>query len=216
VPSPGRFVAIARPDRIVVEEGAGRIGDLVIAEGQQCRLGPSPALEKRSMAADRWKSARLRETVLWRADFGRAKAPPGTRIEGKFVQGGLLTMKYADGNPYFYGGAYIVHDERKLFVTKEHSHLRFRYLLKKRAAFLFAARNNTKDETFEARIDDPVVGAWTTLTLRVADLPENPGGRPGLKTEPGDEFSWLRWSIGEPGREAEILIDDVQVLEIAK
>jgi hypothetical protein len=207
----GQFVVLTRRDRIVVEEGAVACGGRVLGEAKQWRLGAEVKEEKRSFG-EKWRAMRPRETVTWSATFDTGKAPAGTTVEGVFAQRALKSAKL-EKNSYFYGGAYLLSDERRLFVAQATTHLRFRYLMRKPARFVVQAHDMTFDENFELEIAKPVIGEWTTLTLRVMDLPVNAGGQK-VVVGAGDPFSWVRWLVGKPGEEAEVAIDDVQVVEI--
>ena len=209
----GRFVVVARRDRIVVEEGGALAGGTVLGEGKQFKLGTEPKEERRTLG-EKWRALRPREAVTWSMNFDTGKAPAGTTIEGTFSQRALKTVKL-EKNDFFFGGAYILSDERKLFVAKPTTHLRFRYFLRKPAPFMVRAHDMAFDENFDLEIAKPVIGEWTTLTLRVMDLPVNPGGQK-VVVGAGDAFAWVRWHVGKPGEEAEAVIDDVQIVEILK
>jgi hypothetical protein len=208
--SPGRFVAVARPDRIVIDEGAATSGDALLAEGKQYRLGREVAPERRTLNAPRAK-----EAVVWTATFDRGKLPPETKVEGFLVQNALKS-KEERGSTFYASQIYLQALDLKLYVAKPATHVRFRYFMRKRAAFVVQSQNVSKNENFQVSVDEPVVGEWTTLTLRVMDLPVNPGGIRGLTVEAGDQFSWIRWMVGKPGEDAELSIDDLQVVEIAR
>ncbi len=209
----GRFVAFARPDAIFVDEGAARSGTMVLAEGRQYRLGAEPVAVKRTLG-EKWKSSMARETVLWSCDFDSGKAPKGVSIDALFAQKAVKTTKI-EANPFYYAHVRLLSDDRKLFVAKPATHIRFRYFVKKATALTVQTQNLSKDENFEVTIAEPIVGEWTTVTLRVMDLPVNPGGKKAV-VEAGDVFPWMRWLVGAPGKEAEAIIDDLQVLEITR
>jgi hypothetical protein len=212
----GRFVAYARPDRIIVEEGAGRAGPTPLLEGLQYRLaaGKEPALERRTLGGEKWRSAQARETVVWTPALERGRPPRGIRVEGLVELNGLRSVPIS--NPFYSGQAEIVEEDHRLVVVKPETHLRFRYLLKKPAPMLLQMANVTKRENFQVTFDRPVVDAWTTVTLRLVEVPVNPGGRKDLVVETGDVMARITWFVGQPGQEAEIHVRDVQILEISR
>jgi len=210
IAGPGRFIAVARPDRIAIDEGAAMCGERLLAEDRQYRLGREVAVEKRTLVAPRAK-----ETSVWKADFDRAKAPPNMKVEGVFVAGALRSRRERD-NAFCAGRIYVQAEDLKFLVAKPATHLRFRYLMRKSAPILVQSQNVTKSENFQLPIERPVVGEWTTVTLRVMDLRVNPGGQAGLKVEPGDQFSWISWMVGRPGEDVDVTIDDVEILEITR
>ena len=211
LPSPGRFIAIARPDRIVIEEGGARAGGVLLAEGRQYRLGREPAAEKRTLAS---RAARPRETPVWSASFDGAKLPsPDLRASGAFAQDALRSTRV--DSEYCWGSAGLASAELRLFTAKPTTHVRFRYFMKRSAPVLVQLWNMTRSENFQVEIAEPAAGAWTTITVRAFDLPANPGGRK-VAVGAGDVFSTIGWNVGRPGEEAEILVDDFAVVEIGR
>ncbi len=212
----GRFVVFARPDRVYVEEGAARAGGALLQEGIQFRLaaGKEPAIERRTLGGDKWRGAQARETVLWTPGLDRGRPPRGMRVEGLVELNGLRSVEVS--NPFYFGQAEISAEDHRLIVVKPNAFLRFRYRLRRPAPMLLQMGNLTKQENFQVAFDDAVADAWTTVTLRLTDIPVNPGGRKDLVVEPGDVFSRISWFVGRPGQEAEVHVRDVQVLEIAR
>lgn len=211
----GRFVAIARPDCVFVQEGAARAGDEILGEGTEHRLaeGKRPAPQSPTLRG-RWNAQRPRETTVWSESFHEGKRPPKVKLDGALVQGAYRTVRF--GREGYYGTAGIEHEECRLFAASATTCVRFRYLLRKPARLVFQAFDFTQRENFEIEIAEPVAGHWTTVTLRVADLPPNPGGRRDLTVAGGDVFESIRWYVGRTDEESELLVDDVEILEIRR
>ena len=195
------------------KEGAATTGKTVLAEGKQYKLGAEPVAVKRTLG-EKWKSSMARETVLWSCDFDSGKAPKGVSIDALFLQRAAKTTKL-EANPFYFAQVRILSDDLKLIVAKPATHIRFRYFVRKSTPLTVQTQNVTKTENFEFMIAEPIVGEWTTVTLRVMDLPANVSGKK-VVVETGDVFPWMRWLIGGPGKEAEAMIDDVQILEISR
>lgn len=210
----GRFMAYARPDRIYIEEGAGRAGNTTLVEGQQYRLaaGKEPAVERRTLGSEKWRAAASRETPVWTPALDKGRTPWGYRVTGQIDLNGIRSVPVS--NPFYSAQSEIYADDHRLAVVKPETHLRFRYLLRKPAPVLFQMANVTKRENFQVSIDRPVIDAWTTVTLRLVDVPVNPGGRRDLVVETGDVIARLTWFAGRPGQEAEIHVRDIQILDI--
>jgi hypothetical protein len=211
----GRFVVYARPDRVYVEEGAGRAGTATLVEGQQYRLaaGKEPSAERRTLGSEKWRGAVARETLVWAPALDKGRTPWGYRVTGQIDLNGIRSAPIA--NPFYSAQSEIYADDHRLVVVKPETHLRFRYLLRKPGPMLLQMANVTKKENFQVSFDRPVLDAWTTVTLRLVEIPVNPGGRKDLVVETGDVIARLTWFVGRPGQQdAEIHVRDIQILDL--
>jgi hypothetical protein len=207
----GRVLLVAKEDRVVVEEGSARSGDLVLGEGEEFELrrGQLAARKGRTLPP----AARPRESVTWRLDVANPNATRGKLPEGRLA--GRVLVSTPQDNEYYHGSLrYFAGGEAVTFTVKPTTAVRFRYLMKEPAALRFSLRNRTKDENFGIDLE-PVAGRWTTATLFVADIPVNTGGKK-VACEAGDTYGWFGWSVGKPGRPAEIQIDLFEVVEIER
>ncbi len=210
-----RVILVAREDRVVVDEGSAKSGDLLLGENEEFDLkkGLLTAKKSRSLAP-----MAAREALTWKLDIQSNNATRGKLPEGRLGNhpGGGRALSstpyensvYAASLRWFAGGDYDT------FAVKQTTAVRFRYFLKDATNLRFSMRNRTKDENFGIDLD-PVVGKWTTVTLFVTDIPVNTGGR-AVTCEPGDKYGWFGWNIGKPGDKVEILVDQFEVLEIEK
>lgn len=203
----GRVLLVAREDRVIVEEGSARAGGALLAQGVEHGADLKPR-KGRSLPL----AARPRETLTWRLDL----TPNSTR--GKLPRGKLQSRALVStpfDNEYYYAGIqYFAGGDAVTFTVRKTTAIRFRYLLRSPAKLSFALRNKTKDENFTIDLE-PSVDAWTTVTLFVSDIPVNTGGK-NVECAVGDQYGWFGWSVGEPGKPAEVLIDEFQVLEIER
>lgn len=200
----GRVLLVAREDRVLVEEGSV---NAPLVQGVEYGADLKPR-KGRSLPL----AARPRETPTWRLEF-TANATRGKLPRGK-LQGRALVSTPFD-NEYYHGGIqYFAGGDAVTFTVRKTTAVRFRYLLRTPAQLSFALRNKTKDENFTIDLE-PAVDAWTTVTLFVSDIPVNTGGKK-VECEIGDQYGWFGWSVGEPGKPAEVLIDEFQVLEIER
>ncbi len=212
--SSARAILVARPDRVVVEEGSARAGALVLAEGvehllKKDRLEPQ---KRRSLPA----APRPREVATWKLDFSnpgtiRPRLNPGRLIVEREER--MLGSVPLEGNAFFHAQvAYAVYDERGLFQVKPGTAIRFRYFLSRPASLEAVLWNITKDENFNKPLE-AVAGQWTTVTLPARDLPANPGGKKAA-CDVGDRFRGFGLFVGTPGTPAELYIDQLEILEI--
>lgn len=114
---------------------------------------------------------------------------------------GMKATRVRDG-VYAYGISFYS-KKLDLFRARPGQVIRFRYLAK--GPFLFQTQNVTRNNNYEIRIDEPGIGSWTTVTIRVMDLPPNPGAQTGPVRE-GDVFSSMTW-----WSDSELQIRDLRV-----
>lgn len=167
----GRFVARFRPDAIVIDEGAGKSGDTLLVEGQQYALKGKPAPQARTLASP------AAERRVWEprgVTFMHGKDWTSTPVRNEVYRSAIS----------FYS------KELDLYRARRGLYIRFRYYAK--AGFLFQTQNVTRNNNYQIEMPDPVIGAWTTVTVRVLDLPPNPGADTGPVRE-GDVFSSMTW-----------------------
>jgi hypothetical protein len=215
--SAGRALILARPDRVVVDEGSARVGGLVLGEGVE------HAVRKDGVEAQRRRTLgsvpRPREATTWRLEF---KQPETVRLNlngGRLVWGREERMIASE--PSEEGGlhasrlSYYAKDDRVgLFTLRPTTALRFRYFLTRPAYTELVLWNITKSENFNKPFE-AVVGRWTTMTLPVREIPVNPGGlRPSA--EPGDRYRSVGWFVGRPGSDAEFFVDRLEIVEIER
>lgn len=208
-----RVLLSAAKGRVVVDEGAARCGNLVLAEGveHQVKSGRLEPLRRRTLPP----ALRPREASVWRLDLANRNATRGKLPRGAVTATPagpvLASTPLEDG--FSYGGIqYSWGGETEIFVLRPTTAFRFRYLLKGASSFGFVVRNRTKDESFGIQIGG-VEGAWTTATVRVLDIPVKTGGLK-VTAEPGDRYGWFGWNVGRPGEPAELWVDRIEVLEI--
>ncbi len=212
----GRFVAYARPDRIFIEEGAARAGGAAVEEGIQYRLAPgkAPIAERRTLGGEKWRGAGAYERRIWAPPLDRQRPLRGFRIVGLVELNGIRSVPV--DNPFHSAQAEIASEEMRLVEVRPNAHLRFRYRLGKPGPLMFQMWDVTKRENFQVNFERPVGDSWTTVTLRLTDVPVNPGGRRDLAVEAGDVLSRFTWFAGRPGQDAEVHVRDLQVLEIIR
>jgi hypothetical protein len=208
-----RALLVARPDRVVVEEGAARVGTAMLAEGveHQLKKGRLEPQKRRSLPA----APRPREFATWKLDFSkpdaiRPRLAPGRLILDRERMIGSVPM---EANPFFYAQVgYAVFDERGFFQVKAGTTIRFRYYLTHPVTVEIVMKNLTKDENFNKPFE-AVVGQWTTVTLPVRDVPVNPGGKK-VTCDLGDRYTGFGLFVGRPDERAELFIDQLEILEI--
>jgi hypothetical protein len=212
--SSARAILVARPDRVVVEEGSARAGALVLAEGVEhvLRKDRLEAQKRRSLPA----APRPRELVTWRIDFAnpgaiRPRLAPGRLILDREER--MIGSAPLEGNPFFHAQvSYAVFDERGFFQVKPGTAIRFRYFLTQPATVEVVMKNLTKDENFNKPLE-AAAGQWTTVTLPARDVPANPGGKK-VTCDVGDRYTSFGLFVGRPGSPAELYIDQLEILEI--
>ncbi len=210
-----RVMLVARPDKVVVEEGAAKAGAAVLHEGveyavRKDRLEPQ---KRRSLPA----AARPRELLTWRMDFSKPELLRPRILQGRLsVEGDerFLAAGPLGDNPFWQGQvAYFTGDVQKaLFVVKPGTTLRFRYFLSQPAELELVLKNITKDENYNRPLT-AVAGRWTTVTLPVRDVPPNRGGKQ-FPCEIGDKYVGWGLFVGRPGSTAELYVDQLEVLEV--
>ena len=111
--------------------------------------------------------------------------------------------------------SYLAPDPADGFVTvRERAAIRFRYYLLQPARLKLVMWNITKDENFEQSIH-AVAGKWTTVTLFFRDIPPNAGGKK-VVCEPGDRYRSISLVAGKAGDATQLLVDRLEVVEIAR
>jgi hypothetical protein len=212
----GRVMFLAKPDRILVEEGSARTKDALLVEGVEhtVKKGRIEAQKRRTFAA----APRLRETPpLWSMKLGNENLVRGN-IAGHIerdTQGVKYLVSDTAKNPaIFFGQAsyFSTGDEPPIFVVKPNTAVRFRYYLTQPGALEFVMKNITKDENFNLPLE-PVVRQWTTVTVYAKDVPANRGGK-NVTCEVGDKYLGVTWFVGKPGVPAQVYIDRFEILEI--
>jgi hypothetical protein len=211
----GRVLLCLRPDRILIEEGLARAGDLVLPEGvehvlRKDRLEPQ---KRRTLPA----ALRPRETVLWKLVLGA----PGvrSRTHGRIdlvAEGRQASSIPLLANPYFASQvSFAAPDEHGFFTFKPASALRFRYFLSEPAIVQLVIANGTKHENFNLDLD-PAMGRWTTVTIPIRDVPVNLGGDRRLVWETGDRVWSVGCFVGPTGSRAILTLEQVEVVEIER
>jgi hypothetical protein len=215
--SASRVLLIARPDRIVVEEGVARWGGRLLPEGieHQLKKGRFEAQRRRSMGA----AVRPPETVSWKMDLSSMPVVRKRIAQGRLEvmpEGRMLASAPLPGNTFFHGQAqwYNGGEEQPLFTVKPTTHLRFRYFLTEEVPLELVLWNQTKGENF----NKPLVGIprqWTTVTIALKDIPPNRGGQ-SAPCEVGDRYVSVGLFVGKPGQPADVYLDRIEVVEIEK
>ncbi len=212
-----RALIRAAGNRVVVDEGWARFGEALLLEGveHEARGGRLEPQKVRTLSA----AARPREALAWRLDLANKNATRGKLVRGRVVSTpwgpALASTEAADPPPSPYGGIhYFAGGDSVTLVVKPTTCFRFRYLLKRPAPLEFVMRNVTKDESFGVSIPGPV-GAWTTATIRVMDIPVKPGGFK-VTCEPGDRYGWFAWHVGRAGVPGEVMVNRIEVVEIER
>lgn len=214
--SSARALLVARPDRVVVEEGSARAGELVLAEGVEHHLRKDrlEAQKRRSLPG----APRPRESVTWRIDFSNPAGVRARLAQGRFHADRaerMIGSERLEGNAIFHGQVSVaVFDERGLFQVKPGTAIRFRYYLTQPALLEVVMKNLTKDENFNKPLD-PVVGQWTTVTLPARDVPANAGGKK-VSCEVGDRYTSFGLFVGRPAQPAEVYLDRLEIVEIER
>jgi hypothetical protein len=211
----GRVMFVARPDRIVVEEGSVRVKDTLLNEGVEhvVRKDRIEAQKRRTLAA----AARPREAVLWSMNLKNENLVRNSlagHIERDINGAKFLVSDTIKNGAIFYGAAsyFSTGDEPPLFVVKPNTAVRFRYYLTQPGALEFVMKNITKDENFNLPLD-PVVKQWTTVTVYANDVPVNQGGKK-VTCDLGDKYLGVTWFVGKPGSSSVVYIDRFEILEI--
>lgn len=209
-----RVLLAATPERVVVEEGAARAGDVLLGEDLEHEFKAGRIVpRKRSLPP----AARAREALTWVLDIQNPNATRGKLDDGRLVMlpsgraiesTPIKSEYYASAINYFAGG------DVDSFVVKPTTAIRFRYLAKDGGAVHFQIKNRTKNENFNTQFD-AVAGRWTTCTIPVLEIPVNTGGLK-VTCEVGDKYGRISWSVGKPGKPVEFLIDRFEIVEIEK
>lgn len=211
----GRVLLCARPDRIFIEEGFARAGEMLLPEGVEHHLKKDrlEAQKRRTLPA----AARPRESMTWRLDLAGASARKGG-LSGRVdqtAQGRVLASVPNEDKSVFYAYVgYAVFEERGLFTVRPNTAVRFRYYLVQPAPLQFVAWNQTKEENFNLELQT-VHGQWTTVTLFMRDVPANPGGK-RVACEAGDRYRGVGLHVGKPDTPADVLIDQLEIVEIER
>jgi hypothetical protein len=211
----GRVLLSAKPDRVVVDEGAARWQEIVLHQGVEHqvvkeKLEPQ---KRRTLAV----AARPREVLTWRPDFKDAAVR--SRIRGRIdasPEGTHVVSVPSEDKTYFESQAgFTAPDERGYFALKANTALRFRYFLSEPAFLQLVVNNGTKRENFNLDLD-PAVRQWTTITINFKDIPVNQGGNRALKFDAGDRIWSIGWFVGKPGSTADLYVDQLEVVEIER
>ncbi|HXX94812.1 MAG TPA: hypothetical protein VEN81_14390, partial [Planctomycetota bacterium] len=211
----GRVLLSARPDRVVVDEGAARWQDIVLHQGVEHQLAKErlEPQKRRTLPS----AARARESLLWRPDFKDAALK--SRIRGRIEpspEGFHVVSLPAEDKTFFQSQAsFTAPDERGFFALRANAALRFRYFLSEPAFLQLVVNNGTKRENFNLDLE-PVARQWTTITINFRDIPVNPGGNRAFKFEPGDRIWTIGWFVGKPGSQAELFVDQLEVVELER
>ena len=211
----GRVLLSAKPDRVVVDEGAARWQEIVLHQGVEHQVVKEKMepQKRRTLPA----TARPRETLSWRPDFKDAAVK--SRIRGRIdtLPEGIQVVSVASEDRSFYQSqaGFTAPDERGFLALKAGSALRFRYFLSEPAFLQLVVNNGTKRENFNLDLD-PVVRQWTTITIPFRDIPVNQGGNRALKFEAGDRIWSIGWFVGKPGSTADLHVDQLEVVEIER
>jgi hypothetical protein len=101
------------------------------------------------------------------------------------------------------------------FAFSDSQTLTFDYWVGKGVRFIaIQIRNYTQVHSFNLKLPDPVIERWTSVTLRLKDLPPIPRTRPVLapsaRCEPGDAINDILFMAGQVGGPP-IYIDNVVV-----
>ena len=211
----GRVLLSAKPDRVVVDEGAARWQEIVLHQGaeHQVRGEKLEPQKRRTLPA----AARPRETFTWRPDVKNPAVR--SRMRGRvdaLPEGVQVVSVPMDDKTYFQSTAgFTAEDERGFFAAKATTAFRFRYYLSEPALLQLVVYNGTKRENFNLDLD-PVVRQWTTVTVYLKDVPVNQGGNRSLKFEAGDRVWSLGWFVGRPGSTATLTVDSLEIVELER
>lgn len=213
--SAGRVLLAAKPDRVVVEEGAARWQEIVLHQGVEHQLkGDKLEPQKRRTLP---AAARSREASVWRPDFKDAAVR--SRMRGRvdtLAEGIQVTSVPMENKAYFESTfGFTAVDERGFLATRPGTALRFRYFLSEPALLQLVVYNGTKRENFNLDLD-PVAGKWTTVTVLFRDVPVNQGGDRTLKWEAGDRVWSFGCFVGKPGSTATLTVDQVEIVEVER
>ncbi len=211
----GRVLLSAKPDRVVVDEGAARWQEIVLHQGVEHQVvkDKMEPQKRRTLAP----AARPRETPGWKPDFKDVAVR--SRIRGRIdtLPEGIHVVSVASDNRTLFQSqaGFTAPGERGFFALKANTALRFRYFLTEPAFLQLVVKNGTKDENFNLDLD-PVVRQWTTITIPFKDIPVNQGGNRTLKFEAGDRIWSVGWFVGKPGSTADLHVDQLEVVEIER
>jgi hypothetical protein len=212
----GRALISARPDRVVVDEGSAKVGGLVLHEGVEygVRRERLEAQKRRTLPA----AARPRELPVWRLDFARAEAVRAGISAGRLVfdreEKMLASEPMAAGSVFAGHMGFMSKEERGLFSVRPTTAVRFRYFLTRPAHAELVMWNLTKSENYNLPFE-AVAGRWTTMTVFVRDVPPNAGGK-REPAEAGDRFRSVGWFVGKAGEDAELFVDQLEIVEIER
>jgi hypothetical protein len=187
-----RVLLVARPDRVVVEEGAAKVGASLLKENVEyvVRKDRLESKKGRSLPA----AARPRETLTWKLDFSQpAQLRPRIGAGRLVIAGGermLAAERGEDAAGWQSRVGYHSGDRAvPLFTVKPGTTLRFRYYLSQPAELELVMWNQSKEENFNKPLES-VAGRWTTVTIPVRDVAPNRGGKQA-PCEVGDKYiSW--------------------------
>ena len=210
-----RVMLVARPDKVVVEEGAAKAGAALLHEGVEfvLRKDRFEPQKRRSLPA----APRPRELGVWKLDFSQPALLRPRLLQGRLSVEGeerFVAATPLGDNPFWQAQvSYFTGDVQKpLFVVKPGTTLRFRYFLSQPAELELVLKNMTKDENYNKPLA-AVAGRWTTVTLPVRDVPPNRGGKQ-VPCEIGDRYVTWGLFVGRPGSTAELYVDQLEILEV--
>ncbi|HEX7898153.1 MAG TPA: hypothetical protein VF950_10360 [Planctomycetota bacterium] len=210
-----RVLLVARPDRVIVEEGAAKIGADVLHQGVEYALRKDrmEVQKRRSLPA----AARPREIPTWKLDFSQPAVLRLRILTGRVLIEGDERMVAASplgDNPFWESqvGYFTGDVEKPFFIVKPSTTLRFRYFLSKPAELELVLKNMTKDENYNKPFPS-VTGRWTTVTIPVREIPPNRGGKQ-FPCDLGDKY--VGWGIfcGRPGSTAQLYVDQFEIVEV--
>jgi hypothetical protein len=212
-----RVLMVARPDKVVVEEGSARIGTAILHEGVEyaVRKDRLEAQRRRSLPA----AARPREIPTAKVDFTQPAILKLRILTGRVIVEGNERMVAAAplaDNPYWQSqlGYFTGDVQVPFFVVKPTSTVRFRYFLTKPAELELVLKNMTKDENYNKPFPS-VVGRWTTVTIPVREIPPNRGGKQ-FPFDLGDKVVGWTLFCGMPGSKAELYVDQFEIVEVER
>ena len=87
--------------------------------------------------------------------------------------------------------------------------LTFSYYMSQKTLFYVSLFNPRKDDNYHFQVRKPVIGKWTTVSSNLLTLNDN--SNRGVLVAKGDHFTNLRFFVGKPGTDIDVLIDDVKI-----
>ncbi len=208
----GRLVVVARPDRVLAEEGLAKWDDADLLEGVEYDLKSKKAEAQRTRSLP--AALRPKETPTWRleAALQKAKLLQGAAVELPGGRKGFKSVLYKM-HEYFYGG--VTYDGSTAgLVVKERLALRFRMQLKETNGLTLQIWDETQNKNLKLGIEAPP-DTWVTMTIFLKDL-GNPDAKIDRIAKVDDKLGEFSWLVGKPGIAAEVLLADVQLVEIER